>query len=315
MRLSLFLAIVLTAGDTWTAHVTVPGHAAQVRVRVGATTVLAKRSPGGTYAARLTFPEPGTFTALWRVRARPWHRFATVRVASLPIRSPSKLFADRDGTLLVADGDRVARLDPRTKTVGLVTRSAGLVAEAVRSADGSLYVLAGDRLKRLAGGGDVPSEGGTGLALDGRGGAWIAQYGGALQHVDLASGVSTTVATFDHPHGVTVDGSSVLVADTYAGTVWRIDDAGRRTRVATELGHPISIARAADGTLFVTDAEGRRLVRVAPNGAVAVVARLTGQPTGIAIGRDGALYVAQVDGDFTVARVDPATGAITPLTT
>jgi NHL repeat len=325
MRISYYLAAAvvspialqskppaLTAGDAWTARIAVNARATHVLVRAAGAPVEAVRVRPGLYAAHLLFPTPGRFAVSARLGRGAWQRLGTVRVASLRIVQPAKLTPLPDGTLLVADpgGKGIATLNPNTRAVTL--RARGSFVDVARAPDGALYGLSPNGLLEVGKPGVVARiDGATGLAL-GDGVAWVVDYGGALHRVDLASGRSTIVADgFDRPHGVALDGDAVLVADTYAGTIWRVDGNGNRMRVASGLGRPISIAPAG-ATLYVSDSEGRRVLRVA-NGTATVVAHVTGQPTGIAFG-GGSLYVAQVDGDFTVARVDVATGALTPLT-
>jgi gluconolactonase len=59
----------------------------------------------------------------------------------------------------------------------------------------------------------------------------------------------------------------------------------------------------ADGSVILTEIEGQRLTRVAPDGAKTVVAETGGGPNGAAIGPDGKIYVANNGGSFIFSKV------------
>ncbi len=89
--------------------------------------------------------------------------------------------------------------------------------------------------------------------------------------------------------------------------------AGDGPRVgASGFTDPFGVAVAKDGTVFVTDGKGDRLYRIATDGTVTVAAERLDMPSALAVAPDGALVVANT-GAHTIVRVDPATGAITPL--
>ena len=54
----------------------------------------------------------------------------------------------------------------------------------------------------------------------------------------------------------------------------------------------------ADGSVILTEIEGQRLTRVAPDGKKTTVAETGGGPNGAAIGPDGAIYVTNNGGSF-----------------
>ncbi len=60
----------------------------------------------------------------------------------------------------------------------------------------------------------------------------------------------------------------------------------------------------ADGSVILTEIEGKRLTRVTPDGKQQVVAETGGGPNGAAIGPDGAIYVANNGGSFEFAKVN-----------
>ena len=90
----------------------------------------------------------------------------------------------------------------------------------------------------------------------------------------------------------------------------------------------------ADGSVILTEIEGQRLTRVAPDGKKTTVAETGGGPNGAAIGPDGAIYVTNNGGAFewlkqngltipgptpashaggSIQRVDLATGKVATL--
>jgi gluconolactonase len=68
--------------------------------------------------------------------------------------------------------------------------------------------------------------------------------------------------------------------------------------VTTGLEFPEGPVAMNDGSVIVTEIQGGRLTRVAPDGSKDVVAEPGGGPNGAAIGPDGKLYVANNGGSF-----------------
>ncbi len=65
------------------------------------------------------------------------------------------------------------------------------------------------------------------------------------------------------------------------------------------------------GNLWLTDIPFGRIFRVSPDGAWAVVAEYDGEPNGLKFHKDG--WAAITDAKQGLLRLDPATGAVTPL--
>jgi gluconolactonase len=88
------------------------------------------------------------------------------------------------------------------------------------------------------------------------------------------------------------------------------------TVVATGLEFPEGPAFDRDGNLYVTEIQGGRISRIAPDGTVELFADTGGGPNGAAFGPDGALYVCNNGGDELgwVERIAPD-GTITRLFT
>ena len=143
---------------------------------------------------------------------------------------------------------------------------------------------------------------------------------GQLRDVSPAGSVSTVFdgfvpGAFDRGvTGVAVDGAgNTYVAATADGAVDVLTATGTRGVYARGLGAPVGIAFAPDGTLYVADAGGRRLLAVGTGQIARTVASLAGTPYGVALGPDGAIYVS-LSRTGVIDRVTPA-GAVTTYAT
>lgn len=109
------------------------------------------------------------------------------------------------------------------------------------------------------------------------------------------------------------------------------------TEVAAGLRFPEGPIAMADGSVLVVEMFGKRITRIASDGATSTVAEIPGGPNGMAIGPDGAIYLCNNGGAFgevdflgltfpgpmnpdeyiggRIQRVDIATGAVTDLYT
>ena len=104
--------------------------------------------------------------------------------------------------------------------------------------------------------------------------------------VVLASG-------FKELSAVAVEASgAVLVTDRDKGTLTRIDSAGRRTRLLTDLRAPTGVAVEPSGGVLVVERGGKRLLRLSSDGRISVVASGLKQPRAVAVGPDGHTWVS-----------------------
>src|SRR3970040_1529076 len=78
--------------------------------------------------------------------------------------------------------------------------------------------------------------------------------------------------------------------------------------VAEGLGHLRGVAVNESGAVFVTDAKGGTLLRVAPDGARALVMERLRHPVGVAVDREGRLVVVE-EGRRQVLRLETGGGA------
>ena len=195
--------------------------------------------------------------------------------------TPSGLALDANGTLYVADSGNhaVRRVTP----------------------DGHVNTLAGDGLAGYVDGpvGRARLNGPVGVAVDAAGRVIVADtYNDRIRIVDRDGQVRTLAggdepghvdgtafeARFDTPCGVAVDAAGrIIVADTGNGLLRIIAPDGQVTSLAPVVGveHPIAIAAAIDGGLYVAD-EGGTIVLLSPQGEPRLLA---GGPPGFANGK------------------------------
>ncbi len=70
------------------------------------------------------------------------------------------------------------------------------------------------------------------------------------------------------------------------------------TLVAEGLKFPEGPVAMKDGSVVLTEIEGKRVLRVTPNGEIKVVAETDGGPNGLAAGPDNALYLTNNGASF-----------------
>jgi YYY domain-containing protein len=146
-----------------------------------------------------------------------------------------------------------------------------------------------------------------GVAVDGRGRLWVADFGNSrLRVFDPFGGFlggwgGRGGGTFGlrEPCGVAVRDDVVYVADTWNGRIQSFTIDGKWKAAARDLFGPRGITVAPDGTVWVTDTGNKRLVAFDSElKQLRTIGRLgTGpvefsDPVGIAAGKDGSLYIA-----------------------
>ena len=140
-----------------------------------------------------------------------------------------------------------------------------------------------------------------------------------------------------HPGGITVDiDDTVWVSDSLSGAIWHVASDGTPTPVLSPAvsrhlaGHgaaplaPAGLALAPDGSLYVADSSGHRILAVMPGGSARVVSggaagyrdgpgteALFRHPLDVAFAPDGACYVADT-GNHRIRRIAPD-GAVTTV--
>lgn len=113
---------------------------------------------------------------------------------------------------------------------------------------------------------------------------------------------------------IDVEGN-LLAGDSATRDIYRFDSQGVPTALTgSKIGIPMGIAISADGTIYVSDLELHRIVKVAADGVVSEFAKVKG-PAGMSLDSDGNLYVAsraaerlvKISAEGTVLPVQGAT--------
>jgi hypothetical protein len=257
---------------------------------------------------------------------------------------PFGIAAAPDGTLVVADGDRIRRMAPDGRVTTLATGFSTPSGVAL-AADGTVYVAdtGNHAIRRVTPGGQVSTLAGDGTPGFADGPALQARFngpigiaiapGGQLLVADTyndriraidSSGMVTTLAgsgtpgmddgvanaaSFDTPAGIAVDVRGlVYVADTGNGLVRTVDPNGLVTTPAWAAGggfaRPIGVAASADGEVYVTDEAGR-IVAIGGSGQIRTLA---GSGLGF---HDGPGHVARFRRPSGVAVIAPGRLVVT----
>ena len=264
-----------------------------------------------------------------------------------PIRiaEPGALAFDYRGGLLVADRklDRVVRINLRTgKRRVSVTGLRDIVGLAIDD-QLRLYVAAGDRIYRVAGGSRTviagngqrghTGDGGpaTAASFGGIGGfevdhdksLVVAEYDNWIRFVDPNGSVSTIAgngeegyagdggparqAVLRHPHDLALRiDREVIVADSHNGVLRRIDPSGTITTFATGFVAPIAVKGGAGNSLYVADGGQNAVFRLSADGTSRRrVVRANG-PINLAVDDKDNVYVSEIAGARRVLRVSPS---------
>jgi hypothetical protein len=246
--------------------------------------------------------------------------------------NPVAVAVDGSGNVYVADSANatIRKITPG----GVVTTFAG-TAGAFGSADGT------GSAARFG----FPS----GVAMDGGGNLYVADWNNCTIRKITAGGVVTTfagtagaggsadgtgsAARFGDPNGVAVDGAgNVYVADTGNQTIRKITSSGVVTTLAGKAGaegnvdgtgsaarfnSPYGVAVDGAGNVYVADAGNATIREITPGGVVTTIAGMAGSaasflfPCGVAVDGSGNVYVADT-GDDTIREIAPG-GAVTTL--
>ncbi len=111
----------------------------------------------------------------------------------------------------------------------------------------------------------------------------------------------------------------VVAVNAGNSRVVNVDTSGAQSVIASSnppLINSYGVARASDGTLYVSNFSAPSVVKISPSGVPATLTtgtNLLNHPFGIALGPDGQLYVANV-GNSAIIKVDPTSGAQSTLT-
>jgi sugar lactone lactonase YvrE len=219
---------------------------------------------------------------------------------------PADLVARAGGGFLVTDRARgaVLQVDAARKTARRLARVVEARELAVSGA--RVFVTSRERVLTL----DVRT-GRTklfararayilGLAPAPRGGVYASEDGATIVRIG-ADGSRTVLATgLDGVHGITPTPAGLVLAESFAGRVLRLDPAtGKLTVLASGLGNP-SFTLADGAALYVSEFAGGRVSRLAA-GRIKPVATI-GSPGAIAF--DGRRRIVGVTLDGTIFRIE-----------
>ncbi len=149
----------------------------------------------------------------------------------------------------------------------------------------------------------------VGVALDGAGDIFIADYVAADVVEVTPGGVQTTVpaAGLGSPVGVAVDGAGdVFIADLDLSHVVEVTPSGVQTSVGSGLGSPIGVAVDGADNVFIADQGNTQVVKVTPTGVQTIVPA-TGLSTiwGVAVDGAGNVFIADGGTNNRVVEVTP----------
>lgn len=218
--------------------------------------------------------------------------------------SPAGLSVASDGALLIADhfNDRIRRVAPDGT---ITTVSASLPLRRPRAvtvaADGALLIADtdGHRVWRLA------PDGSTAEVLAGTGSPGFSGDGGPARHAAIGRPAALAVdrqgrlflADPEHRRVRCVEPDGRI--RTFAGTSYGGRPAAEGAAAAsTDIGTPTGVALAGDGTVYLADPSGHRVLAIRVDGTVRVVAGGPSpvpvrDPRQVAAGPDGRLFIAQ----------------------
>jgi streptogramin lyase len=138
------------------------------------------------------------------------------------------------------------------------------------------------------------------------------------------SGVVSTITNIPFAYGIAREPSGTLVVADYNGTansgLTRVDPTnGTKQFLTSEVPLGASfygVAAAPDGTIYVAQNGTGGLLRIPPGGTPSVFADQVTEPVDVEVDIDGTLLVTdQGTNPNTLDRVNPTTGAITPVAT
>ena len=246
--------------------------------------------------------------------------------------SPSLAVVLNAGDIIVTDpfAGVVVRVDPVTGEQTLIAALDGPRGLAI-GPDGQLYVQGGTsfgldrlnvtRIDSLTGAQTVVSVAGLltsprDIAFDPQLGALLVTNGDAVPtgviQVDPTTGAQSLLSSGgSDPTGIVVSTSGTIFVVDQGASVFTVDRAtGQQTAVSSGglLVAPTGIGIGGDGTLFVADELGDRIVRIDPlTGDQVLVASGLSHPFDVKVDSIGGLIVTEPSSG-SILRVDPATG-------
>jgi streptogramin lyase len=307
-----------TAGQPWTMRLTVRPGSFRGGVRVTASgpgRIGARASrTRGAYRARLVFPAAGR----WKLTARAGGSSSrlgsvTVRKPALRLAWPTSVAVQPDGSLLVVENGRarVLVVQPASGTTRVLV--SGFVKPyyaAVGGPSGNIYVSDGRALRRVDGGGApqtvATADADIGPIAIAASGEVFYTTGTELFHLPSRGGAPRAVASgFIGAHGLAAaaDGS-VLVSDTGNDRVLRVDPATGGSATLFRIADPRGIDVAPNGTIYVVEAEAKRVGRYSAAGTrLGVVGPVFGDPYDVVADPRGGVFVVDTAAAGVIRRI------------
>jgi streptogramin lyase len=257
------------------------------------------------FAAEVAGPAADTNSIMLSVcpANAPWS--ATANVSWLHVTTPSG--TGSTNVLFTFDANPG---DTRTGTLTIAGQTLTITQA------GAAYVAAS--LTTLANSLNEP----TGVAVDGAGNVYIADYGNnTIKEWNVANNSVTTLVSsgLNYPFGVAVDGAgNVYIADTYNSAVkkWNAASNSVSTLVSLGLNHPYGVAVDAAGNVYIADTWNSAVKKwnVASSNVTILADSSSGlaYPKGVAVDAAGNVYVADSD-NWAVKKWNPVTQAMTDL--
>jgi sugar lactone lactonase YvrE len=224
---------------------------------------------------------------------------------------PTSIAVEPDGSLLVVENGlhRLVRVDPSSGRTTVVASGMAKPYAVARARSGAIYVTDAGALERIDGTraprvvARVTEDIGP-IALAPDGDVYFTTST-ELFRLTRAGGKPVRVATgLAGPHGIAVapDGA-VLVADTDAHRVLRVDPRTGAASTLMKVANPRGIAVAADGTIDVVAADAHRVARFSAAGKrLGRVGSRFGDPYALAV-TPAAIYVIDTSATGTIVRV------------
>ncbi len=233
---------------------------------------------------------------------------AGAAAAPTTLGEPADLLPRPGGTYLVTDRTRGAVLlvDPARKTTRRVARV--IEARELAVVGGRVLVTSRERILALdlRTGRTTPfARAGSyvlGLAAAPGGGVYASEDGTTIVRID-ANGARTVLADgLDGVHGITPTPEGLVLSESFAGRVLRLDPAtGAITVLARGLGNPSFTLRTRAGALYVSEFGTGRIGRIGGNGGITTVASVS-SPGSIALDARGRIVGVTLGG--TIFRVE-----------
>ena len=303
-----------------------PTPAPAVNVSIGRPTKVATDSKGNVYFTSIhcvfKIDASGVLTRL-AGNARPGYSGDGGAAASAQLSGPEGVAVDGSGNVYIADSGNA-----RVRTI---------------SPGGVITTVAGGGTSGLGDGGSATAAqlaAPYGVALDGSGGLYIADFGDNRVRKVSSSGVITTVAGgisgysgdggpapsahLSGPAGVAVDGSgNIFIADSSNYRIRKVASDGIITTVAgngtyqwganpgdgglatsATLAYPMDVAIDGSGNLFIADWQRGSIRKVVPSGIITTVTTAN-LPSGVAVDGSGNLFIADSAGQHLLCVARP----------